>query len=407
MRISAASSRRSEPGGWGVAAAGLVALLIYSGTGLYSFSVFLDALARDLGWQVQTLSWGGSLLMALSAFSGVLAGRYILRFGAGRIISAGACLAAAGFLILFRLTTPQEFWLGYTLVGLGLGAAGIVPVSTVVVSRFERGRGRAMGIVMIGISLGALLFAPLAEHLIEIAGWRLSFLFFALMILGVIIPLSLKVIGASPLLPEEAIEVHEVKSQSSHLLLASPPFLLISAAFFLTYFGTMSVLLHECKMLTSLGISSKTAALAVGLTGGIGGAGKFVLGWLCDRLPVRYVTLGCFALEALGVLILMQVKAESPLLWLFVALFGFSMGGETTLMPLVVRRLFRPELFGFAYGLAHFIGLAGGSLAGPPFAAYIFDHTGSYLPALKIFLAAYGIAIGALYFAWGPDPRAV
>ena len=80
-------------------------------------------------------------------------------------------------------------------------------------------------------------------------------------------------------------------------LLNSLPFWLLSAGFFLGYAGENAILVHEVPFATDMGIPAMAAAVALGFTGGIGGIGKVVLGWLTDKLSTRYVVLICFTIQ--------------------------------------------------------------------------------------------------------------
>ena len=146
-----------------------------------------------------------------------------------------------------------------------------------------------------------------------------------------------------------------------------------------------------------MGISPVAAATALGFTAGMGVAGKLGVGYLADRLPIRYVAILCFAFQAVGVLLLMATRTIE-MVWVFVIVFGFAMGGIATLEPLIVVGFFGLASIGAILG-AMMLVFAFGAAAGPFMAAYIYDLLGSYHWAFIIFLAAYAAAILAMLLA--------
>jgi len=167
--------------------------------------------------------------------------------------------------------------------------------------------------------------------------------------------------------------------------------------------GELAILTHQVSFITDMGISVTAAATALGFTGGMGGIGKVTFGWLTDKISARYVTMLCFILQLVGVLILVRTHTMA-MVWLFVAVFGFAMGGFVTLMPLAIGELFGTASFGVIYGFVHLMAI-GCSTVGPPFAGFMFDATGSYSVVFTTFTITYTISVIAIYFAWGPDPR--
>jgi len=167
--------------------------------------------------------------------------------------------------------------------------------------------------------------------------------------------------------------------------------------------GEMSIMNHEAAFITDMGIPAAQAAAAISFTGGMGAIGKITFGRLCDKLSARYVIILCFLLQFIGILILKQTTTMN-MVWLFVIVFGFSMGGFVTLQPLAVRNLFGKTNFAMILGFSSLIINVLGT-AGPPFAGFIYDTTGSYHTAFNVFTITYIIAAILVYFAWGRKPQ--
>lgn len=269
-----------------------------------------------------------------------------------------------------------------------------------------------MGIASTGIGLGGLFLAPAIGWLIPNFGWRTTFTIMGVLTWAIIIPLAALVIRTAPqamgLLPDGEVNGSELPphkddssstknsnfSQSPAAAAAGIKELyVVGLAFSLVSFGIIGITTHEVPYLIDIGIPLATAATALGLTGGLGVLGKLLSGYLADRFSPRWVFIICTALQAGGVVILMQSR-NLAMVWAFVVVFALAMGGANTLRPLVIGELFGIAGFGATFGLTEFIRRLGAA-AGVFLAGYIFDITGSYQYALAMIVIAYlaGIAV--------------
>ncbi len=419
--------------GWWITAAAFGVFFVMAGTGFYSFGVLLKPLMNEFGWSRGTVSIAQSIYLLMAAASGLLVGKLGERYSVRKIVLVGALVGGASFLLL---SLTANLWYLYTLyffLGIGLGGgAGLVPASVAISKWFTRRRGTAIGIATAGIALGAMILVPVIATIAQSFSWRTSYLFMGLVVLVVDIPLAVLVLKTGPeemgllpdgdRMPDRMLELKEdpkadpstinaVASISSPersgraTWLRSLPLWLLCLGFTLAQIGEMSILIHEVSFITDIGISAAAAATAFGLTGGMGGIGKIAFGWLTDKVSVRYVTMLCFVLQLAGVLILMR-SSTMTMVWLFVVVFGSSMGGMVTLMPLAVGDLFGTANFGVIYGFVHLV-VVGCATVGPTFAGFIYDATGSYSIVFTTFAIMYAISVVTVYFAWGFNPRPI
>jgi len=178
----------------------------------------------------------------------------------------------------------------------------------------------------------------------------------------------------------------------------------LTGAFFLAPMAMMGVLQHQVPLLMEAGLSQSVAALALGVTAGMGGLGKVGFGRIAELVPFRYAATLCFALQAAGVLIV-RGGPQPALIWVYVLLFGFSMGGVIVLIPLSVGHFFGLASFGVILG-AVMLAQALGNSVGAYASGLIHDLFGSYDYALTLFLGIYLAAIAAIWSAGRPrDPH--
>lgn len=412
--------------GWWIVAVCFIVFIFHAGAAFYSFSRFMPTLIEEFGSSTAAIAGAASLYMLVLGLTGPVIGRLTDKYGPKKLMLLGAIIAGAGLMLCSLANAVWHIYALYFVLGIGFGGAGLVPVGAVVSNWFTRRRGTAMGIAMVGIAIGAILIAPLTGYLIESIGWQMAFLILGVLTAVLIIPPVMLVMKNRPedmgLLPDGARPVEgeampELASVPDSKAISrageegwtpskafrSLPFWLLLATFFFAGAVIAGVLQNEVNFLKVMGIPMAAATLALGLTGGIGGVGKLAFGVLADRLSPRYTAILCIALQVVGLSILLMTHTTA-MVWAFVFVFGFAMGGNITLQPLVTSEFFGMKSFGALLGWVVLAGAVGSAL-GPVVGAAIYDASGSYSLAFIIFLVAYAAAIAALSFARRPRLR--
>ena len=157
----------------------------------HGFGLWLTPVTMDRGWTreafslalaVQNIAWG-----AAGPFAGMLADR----FGALRVLIAGALLYAAG-LALMAVSTSTAGFLGSAGVLIGLAQSGTTyAVIYGVISRNVSAEKRswAMGVAAAAGSFGQFLMVPVENWLIGYSGWQ-NALFVLAIAACLIVPLA-------------------------------------------------------------------------------------------------------------------------------------------------------------------------------------------------------------------------
>lgn len=412
--------------GWWIVAACIVVTMLHAGAAFYAFGRFLPTLIEEFGSGTTVIAGAVSIYMLVVGLTGPVAGKLTDKYGPKKLIVIGAVIAAIGFMFLGLASAVWHIYICYFVVGIGMSGAGFVPVSVAISNWFVRRRGVAMGIAMAGVSLGAIVIAPLAHYLIVVTGWQMAFVILGVLTaVLIIIPVmfvmrtrpedvGLLPDGARPVEAKAMLEMASVpdspdprgnssavdESWTLSRAFRSLPFWLLLVTFFFTGAVVAGVLQHEVNFLKNMGIPMATASFALGLTGGIGGLGKVVFGFLADKFNPKYASVLCIALQVVGLAILIMTQ-NMALVWAFVVVYGFAMGGWLTLEPLVTGQLFGMASFGAIFGWV-LAAAAVGSALGPFLMGAIFDASGSYSIGFITFLVVYGVAIAALSFARRP-----
>ena len=406
--------------GWWVIGALVLALMISSGTGFYCFGVFMEPVREDFGWTKAQVTWIITIYWIVSGFSSPIIGRLIDIHGARKVMLCTAILNGACLLALGAVNTLWQFYLAYGVKAIAHAGIGLVAIGSIVSKWFIEKRGRAAGIASTGIGLGGLFLAPFSGFLIPVVGWRPVYVVLGFLLWLLVIPSIAIFVKSTPeemgLLPygqdssgdtgDHAMEADDpnregsLQTSSGFTLvqaLRTPTYWLVSASFFLVPAAIFGTLAHQTSYIESIGISREAASLALGFTAGMGIMGKIFFGFLAERFQVRYTAVLCFGIQAVGVSLLMMTKSM-PMVWLFVMVFGFSMGGMIAIQPLVIMEFFGTAAVGAILG-SIWLGSSLGAASGPLYAAYIYDFFQSYHWAFLIYIVAYLCAIAMIFMA--------
>ncbi|CAB1083197.1 hypothetical protein D1AOALGA4SA_10775 [Olavius algarvensis Delta 1 endosymbiont] len=404
--------------GWWVVAACFVLCFLFAGAGFYSFSIFIKPLENEFGWDRAAVSLTMSIHFIIGGLVGPFVGKLTQSYGPKKVMSLAAIGSGACFLLVSLTQSLWYFYVIYALLALMLGGIGVVPVSSLLASWFDKKRGTATGAALVGIAAGGMLLAPVLGSITSSFGWQASYQFLGLLVWIVALPVIKLVVKGNPaelgLAPdgdnrkislnvaEDEGSEYNFAGWSSGSALRSRTFWCLAVSFFLAPMAQLGVLQHQVPLIIDAGVSQATAAAALGLTAGIGGAGKLSFGRFSEMMPFSYVVTLCFGLQALAVFILVNIDGMA-MLWLYVFIFGFGMGGVVVLLPLAVGHYFGLASFSVLLGILWMGNAVGGAL-GTYVSGLIYDYTGAYQYALYLFMAAYLLAITGVFLAGKPRP---
>jgi MFS family permease len=379
--------------GWRIVAVACLTHCLTVGCVFYSFGVFFTPLREEFGWSRAQLSWGFSSISIFGALYSPLVGRVVDRYGSRPSQLLGVLVLGGTFMWLSRVhSLVQYYCLLALLLSLGSSSLGPIPSNTAVAGWFLRRRGRALGLATAGISMGGVVFVPLSHVLIARFGWRNAFVTLgAIVIAAGLLPVALVMRKPPDELPpiergapggRSDLPAELERSVSAREAVRDPNFWLIALAFSLTVMGLSAILLHQIPLLIDLGVDGSRAAFALGATAGVGVVGKLGFGALLDRFDQRKVIVGCFLLQAAGLLLLPFARVPAILV-LYVLIYGYAMGGNATLQATILGECFGRLHYGAIAGrITPFIVLA--QAAAVPLVGWIRDRTGTYLPAIGI-----------------------
>ena len=408
--------------GWWIVGVCFILLFFYAGSGFYSFSIFIKPLENQFGWSRAEVSLTMSIYFFVTGLVSPLIGQLCQSFGPKKIMFFGALGTGACFILVSFTRSLGYFYVVYAVIALAISGIGFVPVSSLLARWFVSRRGAAIGLAYIGVSVGGLMLAPIVGFMTSRFNWQSAYIFMGISLWILALPTIWRIVKSDPrdagLRPDGQAASPEWSSNSNGGNEApepSPPqdwplkpalksraFRWITVTFFLAPMAQMGVLQHQVPLIMDRGVSAETAATALGLIAGMGGLGKLIFGRMSDSLPFHWVAALCFGMQALGVLILLGPDSII-LIWLYVAVFGFGMGGVIVLQPLAIGKFFGVTAFGVILGVGHLIHALGASI-GAYTSGWIYDTFGDYRYALTTFILMYLAAIVSIFLAGRPSP---
>ena len=301
--------------GWWIVAAAAVGLFWGVPVTVYSFTVFLKPLMQDFHASRAAISLAYTLKLIVAALSTPLAGWLIGRYGVRRVIlSVGPMFGAVLLSNKAFSGTLLHLYFFYAALGLLGHGMGVIPFGTVVSHWFDRHRGLALGLMMVGIGSGAMIVPPFAQALITRYGWHMAYAILGCLVLLIPIPVVAAIIKEKPqdveLSPDGARPRLGAASRGDGLpglsrndARRSRTFWFMVCSFSLVSVSVQGCLVHITALLTDRGMSVQTAAFGVSLMGAavlIGRVGTDIcwIGflartWLLSFLEVPRLESGC------------------------------------------------------------------------------------------------------------------
>jgi predicted MFS family arabinose efflux permease len=274
---------------------------------------------------------------------------------------------------------------------LGMAAPGTNSISYgLVVSRwFNRRRGLALGLMMIGIGAGAIVAPPLARTLIASYGWRATYTGFGWAALLLAMPTVAIFLKERPHLFASQLPGNDAEGWLWREIRSSRDFWLMIVVFVLVSASVQACLIHLTQIMADHGAKAYAAAFAASVSGAALLIGRVATGYFLDRYSGSSVARVVFAIAALGIALLSVRTSGAMFAGAF--LVGLGLGAEADIIAYLLGRYFGLRSFGTAFGFAFglFV-LAGG--VGPLLMGIAFDRTGSYRIALAAFCIATALA---------------
>ena len=403
--------------GWWIVFAAFLNLFLVVGIIFYGFPAFYPYFVQDLHFTRAQLTQGFLLGFLFAGLPfGIIAGALTDRVGARAVILAGVALVSGSLVLMSRITAFWQFELLCIVEVIGYVFAGPIANQVLVARWFERRRGQAMGYAYLGLGLGGVVAPLLVNYLARTLGWRPALEIIGAAIALVLIPTGLWITRSKP--ADRGIDPKQFGETSTQNKVATPapasagvarairtaPFWLILLGSTLAIGAIGAVIQHFILFLKDSGYTATVASryLSILLTASL--AGRVVVGYIADRLSKSFIMAIFYFLIGASVLLLAHPQSTLAI-WAFASVFGFAMGADYMLIPLVVSENFGTASLGKILALI-IMGYSVGQWAGPWFVGKLFDARHNYDLAWTLIAIFAMIGAGAIYLTYLGSRRA-
>jgi len=371
----------------------------------YTVGIFAPILAKQFGWSFGQIFAGITVQTVAVSLLAPVAGVLATKYGPRPVALISVVLFSFAFMAFAfsngSLALYYAVWAAQAVLGLGT-----LPITwtRVINQRFDRHKGLALGLALMGTGLFGSISKPLVGWFIAHWGFRGAYV----------------ALGALPLLiafPVGYLFFREAPGSARFTGVAEPVYPGITAMQALRHwrFWLIGLVLLPVSfaiagpipnMENILHVHGFAHADIVSLTSLIGVsaiAGRLAGGWLLDLFWAPAVAVAILAMPCISCWLLSLGTLGYGSAALSIFLIGFAVGVEYDLLAYLTSRYFGLRSYATIYGFLYvFFGIGAG--VGPMLFGWAFGMDHSYAPILRI--AFVSLAVSALcLLALGRYPR--
>ena len=395
--------------GWWIVATAFVTFGIAVGIPYYNIPFFYDYFQKNYHWSLDQITLGFPLAALATIWVGPL---LIPRFSPRKLIVAGTGFTALAFFGFGAMKGALSvYFLFYFIYTVGYLFSGPIPHQILVSYWFQKKRGTAMGIVYVGVGLFGGLGSFFVRSMTDRYGFQT-----ALMAVGALMliswPLAIFILKDKPgevgLLPDGAAEPPPDIKLSPHsywVLLRNGPFWLLLLGSICSIGSIGSINMHMKFVFRDAGFTNQKVLNATWTTASVlilwsSIIGRVSIGYFADVFSKKRVMTATYFIVAATILLLLSVTpAHHSSIYIFSIMFGFSMGADYMLIPLMAAEQFGVNSLARSMAIILPANTIGQTWL-PYMVSGLREHYGNYLAPMAV---VFGIAmIGALAIAIMP-----
>ena len=363
----------------------MLVICICAGFG-YAWSVLQNPIVEYFGWKESAVSLTYTITVVCSSLTPLAFGNVIGKMRTRTCVLVGCILFGCGIFLCGIMTHIWQLYLFYGVLS-GAGCGMIYPRMMAYAVRLYPDRtGMASGLGTAAYGSGAVLWAPVAAHLIDSGSLAGAFRLLGLVFLAVI--LAGTVFLADP--PEDwgrdmRTETQDPDKEKTGCagrnlnrseMVRTKEFRIALIVFTCGLIAGVIVISQASPILQEiLAFSPARAAVFVGVFSFCNMGGRFLWGSISDRIGIRDTIRVVAVITAVSMILLPFAKTEVFVI-LLMAVSASCYGGFASLLTPLTAELFGPRYITANYGVMYVVfGIA--SMIGPMLAVR-FQAAGSY-----------------------------
>lgn len=373
------------------------------GVGIFNScaGVYFAPVSKELGVGIGQISVYITIQSLVSMVILPFTGKLFNKFDILILLTSAFVLLAVAFGCMSLANSVIVFYVCSALIGIACAFIIYMPVPILINSWFQKKSGLAMGIATSFAGVGAAVFTPIANALVQNLGWRLAYVALAAIGAVLILPFTIFVVRTKPadkgLAPYGAEENASSKANVTVLEGVATSTALKSVSFWvLAVFAALVIMgsgitTHVPGIAGSFGFSpamgaTAGSALAIGVI-----AGKLLIGPMSDKFgPTKAVWVNLLA-GVVGLFLILFNGGSFVQMLLGSGMLGMATCTGTIAPALITKAAFGTKDYNVIYSYISTVSSLAGAVSISLF-GFIYDATNSYIPVLYILVAAFVIA---------------
>lgn len=332
-----------------ILALGLTQIIGY-GTLYYSFSILAPAMARDLNWSSEWIFGALSAALLIGGLAAPTMGKWIDRFGAGRVMTGGSAIAAAALVACAFSSGNVTFVAALIAIETASNLVQYGAAFALLVQINPKAAQRSITYLTLIAGFASTIFWPITTALHAHLSWQTVYLVFAGLNVAICLPihawLSSSVSKTRKQAPDHPAKLVEASLPPS---IRTPAFALMVTGFALESFVNAALLVHMVPVLSGLGLGAM--AVMVGTLFGpsqvLSRLTNMVFGGGLSQLTLALIS-AVLLPAGLAVLILTAPSVAGALV--FAVVFGLGSGLSSIVQGTLPLALFGSEGYGKRQG---------------------------------------------------------
>ncbi|MBB6446213.1 MFS transporter [Bacillus benzoevorans] len=365
--------------------------------------LFYKHVSTELGVGTADIVFYTTLMYFVITITLPFAGKIFSKINMRLLLSIAALADALAFGLMGTYTSVYQFYVSGVILGIANSFLIYAAVPLIINNWFKVKMGTVLGLSMTFMGIGGAISAPIAGYLIETIGWRPSYMVLGAIVAVITLPFTIFVIRKDPKeknMTAYGAEIAETSSKKvveetgtslKHAIKSIPFYALFIFTGFLGLVVTVNF--HIPNHLLSEGFSTSYAATVVTCVMIGQTSGKFIIGWLNDKIGIKLTSFIGIGSGMIGILlILFSGTIGGASIYIGGLAFGIGYSCSTLLPPFMIKTVFGNRDYASIYSMI----MSASTLAialGTTIFGFAYDLTGSYYVVFLCVLAIQVLSI--------------
>ena len=355
---------------------------------------FFPEIVKEFGWSIGKVSEPNSYYFIIIALFAPLVGFLLSKTKPKTLMLFGISLAFISQLLLARITNYSQFFGIYVALSIAITFSGLIPSMVIITNWFDKQRGIAVGIFLLGSSFGGIIFPQFAKTLMINYGMNWRDALTSVACLGALVSfLPMLFIKNEPIfftkttnfsIQYEGVSLSKAFKANTFYVL-----LIITASFWFCGFGVLSHLRlylneHNFNLTDAANISSIFFVFSI--------IGKLFFGYISDRFNKQNILILATICLISGIVFLKFIDMNTNLAYAYAVAYGFGYSGAFAMIQLTVADVYQGKSFSKVLGFVNAFDSLGGFI-GVRLLGYLHDTDKNYNSGINSLLSVCCVAL--------------